>query len=46
MEDFFKYTDELMKKDWKLRWFYRWEYFKLEISEFWWKIKTYGKETD
>lgn len=37
----FKELDEKMKHDWKLCWYYRKEKVKLDISEFYHKIKKY-----
>ena len=38
--NFFDDLDEKMKKDWKLRWYYRWECLKLDIDE--WARKMIG----
>ena len=37
MDKDMKELDEKMKHNFRLRWFYRWEYLKLSIGEWWWK---------
>jgi len=39
IEDMFAELDRKMEENWRLRWYYRWANLKLDISEFYYKIK-------
>jgi hypothetical protein len=44
IEEMFAELDEKMKRDWRLRWHYRWYKLRLDISEFFWSIRSRLKD--
>jgi hypothetical protein len=40
MKAMFEDLNQKLRNSWKLRMHHRWEWLKLEISEFWWKLKS------
>ena len=39
-DNWFADLDEKMRKSWKLRWYYRWAKLRLDISEWYYKLKS------